>query len=351
MGELDAAGTTDRAALLCGLDRADQAVSLLHRALAGEPGHAALWRHLAYAHIKLRQPDQALAAAQQAVALEPEEEWGHRLASVAYGQLKRHPEAVAAAREATRLAPTNWRTQIRLAETLRAVREHDEAATALARARELAPHEPEVALVAGVLWLARRDVDGAEAEFRRALQLDPTSGEAIHNLALIDRIRGRFGLAAAKFGAAVAANPRLHSAAAAAREALRTLVLRILLFTTVCPALLTLLGTVGRNPPTARYRVLEPLLVLAPLLVPAVAWYAFRQLPRHLRPHARALAARSPLIIAAAAVSVLAELTLIVWAFAVWVAPPGAVFWVLGPCAVLGAVLLTVQARCASTSG
>src|SRR5262249_17749512 len=220
--EPDPAAVTRRVDLLCTLDRAAEALPLLHRALAAHPEHADLWRHLAYGQTRLDQPAAPLRATDRARELEPEEEWAHRLASLALERLGRPAEAVAAAREATRLDPDNWRAHVRLALALHSSpASHRAAWQAAMDAVALAPHEPEVHNTVGALAFAVDDVGQAEAAFRHALELDPDNATAIHNLALVDRARGRLGQAAARFGDAAASDPRgMHDSALAADDSL-----------------------------------------------------------------------------------------------------------------------------------
>jgi Flp pilus assembly protein TadD len=327
-----------RAEVLCQLDRAADALPLLQQALAGHPEHADLWRHLAYVHAQLAHPAQALWASNRALELEPEEEWGHRLASLALDRLGRHAEAVAAARQATRLDPDNWRTHVRLALALLEVGTAHRAAWQCAvHAAGLAPHEPEVHNTVGALALAVEDLGSAEAAFRRVLELDPDNAKALHNLALVDRARGRLGQAAARFGDAVASDPRMHDSALAVDDSLLELLRRLLWFTAVIALLLLGLGLAGREPLGFGLALSAPLLAV-------VARSGYGQVPDHLRPHLRRVARRHRLVAVAAALWLVAVATTAVWAVAVWFVPDRwAAFRLLLPCLALAVALMSVE--------
>ncbi len=337
-GDLDPDAVTRRAELLCQIDRAAEALPLLHRALAGNPEHADLWRHLAYVQAQLDQPAEALRASSRALQIEPDEEWAHRLASLALDKLGRHTEAVAAARQAARLDPDNWRTHVRLALALlgsgTALREAWQVAT---HAVELAPHEPEVHNTVGAMAMAVDDLGQAEAAFRHVLELDPDNAKAIHNLALVDRARGRLGQAAARFGDAVASDPRMHDSALAVDDSLLELLRRILWFTATVAGLLVLLGLAGRGVLGVGFALTAPLLA-------AVAWSAYAQVPAYLRPHVRRVARRHPLVVVAGGLWLVGVAVTAVWAVAVWIVPsPWAAFWVLVPCLGLALPLMAVE--------
>jgi Flp pilus assembly protein TadD len=339
-GDLDPDAVARRAEMLCQLDRAADALPLLQRALAGDPEHAELWRHLAYVQAQLNRPDEALLASSRALEIEPEEEWAHRLASLALDRLGRHADAVDAARQATRLDPDNWRAHVRLAlALLGSGTAHRQAWQAATHAAELAPHEPEVHNTVGAMALAVDDFGQAEAAFRHVLQLDPDNAKAIHNLALVDRARGRLGQAAARFGDAVASDPRMHDSALAVDDSLLELLRRMLWFTAAVAALLAMLGLAGRGPLGVGF-------VLAAPLLGVVAWSAYHQVPAYLRPHVRRVARRHPLAAVAAILWLVSVAVTAVWAAAVWLVPgPRAAFWVLAPCLGLALPLMALDSH------
>lgn len=210
-----ASGIVQRARLLIDLHRADEAVELLHRALAAAPDSQPAWCELARAEVSRGNRAAALGAADRALGLDPDHEWPHRIASIVLSQLGRHDDAVRAARTAVRAAPDTWQCHVRLAETL--VRHPqaagtrppmtDEAWAAACRSVELAPLEPDTHCTVGHLMLRRGQPDRAEAAFREALRLEPGNARALNALGLTNMRRGRLVTAAADFGAAVAADP------------------------------------------------------------------------------------------------------------------------------------------------
>jgi Flp pilus assembly protein TadD len=339
-GAMDPAAVTQRVEVLCSLDRAGEAVPLLHQALAANPENADLWRHLAYVQAQLDHPTEALRATGRALEIEPEEEWAHRLASLALDKLGRHADAIAAAREATRLDPDNWRAHVRLAlALLGAGHRHREAWAVATHAVELAPNEPEVHNTVGAMALAVDDFGQAEAAFRHVLELDPDNAKAIHNLALVERARGRLGQAAARFGDAVASDPRMHDSALAVDDSLLELMRRILWFTATISVILLLPGLVGRGAQSVGFVLLAPLLCVA-------AWSAYNQVPPYLRPHLRRLARRHKLIVVAAVLWAVAVAAVVVWAVAIWfVSNPWAVYWVLVPCLGIALPLTALEAH------
>jgi tetratricopeptide (TPR) repeat protein len=323
---MDPAAVTRRVEVLCQLDRAEEAVPLLELALAENPDSADLWRHLAYVQAQLDQPSAALEATGRSLEIEPDEEWAHRLASLALDKLGRHADAIAAAQQATRLDPDNWRAHVRLALALLAAGgRHREAWAVATHAAELAPHEPEVHNTVGAMALAVDDYTQAENAFRHVLELDPDNAKAIHNLALVERARGRLGQAAARFGDAVASDPRMHDSAMAVDDSLLELLRRTVWFTATLTGVLVVLGLVGRGVQSVAYGVFA-------LLLGVTAWSAYSQVPPYLRPHLRRLARRYPMVVVSACLWLVAVAAVAVWAVAVWFAgSPWSIYWVLIP--------------------
>lgn len=203
-----------RAALLVDVNRAAEAVALLHRAVGLEPDDQRAWCELGRAELSCGHPSEALAAANRALGADPAQEWPHRLASIALNLLGQHEGAVRAARQAVRLAPFAWQTHVQLADSLadypapRRVRGQlrAEAWAAANRAVELAPLEPDPHCTIGHL-LASQAAPQAERAFREALRLDPGNARALNGLGLVGMRNGRLVAAAADFGAAAAADP------------------------------------------------------------------------------------------------------------------------------------------------
>lgn len=204
-----------RAAVLTDVNRAADAIVLLHRAVGLVPGDQRAWCELGRAELSCNQPHNALTAANRALAVDPAQEWPHRLASIALGLLGQHDGAVRAAREAVRLAPDAWQTHVQLADALAEApaprwargQLRAEAWAAANRAVELAPLEPDPHCTVGHLLVASQAAPQARRAFREALRLDPGNARALNGLGLVGMRTGRLVAAAADFGAAAAADP------------------------------------------------------------------------------------------------------------------------------------------------
>src|ERR1041385_1202582 len=84
----------DRAEAYRDLGRSEQALPLLHQALALSPQDGSLLCQLAATYIHLKDWNRALEYANQAVMTDPSEEWGHRLCSIALRYLGLYDEAL-----------------------------------------------------------------------------------------------------------------------------------------------------------------------------------------------------------------------------------------------------------------
>jgi tetratricopeptide (TPR) repeat protein len=220
-------GAVDRARLLIGIGRHEEAVQRLAGHLASEPGDAEALRLLAQAELGRGDPQAALRAAGAAAAADPDSEWAHRLVSVACRRLGRPAEAEAPARTAVRLAPHSWSAHTTLAHALLARRERGlraEANRQAARAVELAPTQPEAYLVLGLTEGALRHRAKERAAYRRALELDPNNSDALNNLGATDLNRSRLGKAANALTAALHSDPQAEMP----RRNLDVLALRLL---------------------------------------------------------------------------------------------------------------------------
>lgn len=210
-----AAALVQRAAMLIDVNRAADAVALLHRAVGQAPDDQKAWCELGRAELSCNRPQNALVAANRALAVDPAEEWPHRLASIALNLLGQHDGAVRAAREAVRLAPHAWQTHVQLADCLADApappwtrgQLRAEAWAAATRAIELAPLEPDPHCTIGHLLVLSQAAPQAERAFREALRLDPGNSRALNGLGLVGMRTGRLVSAAADFGAAAAADP------------------------------------------------------------------------------------------------------------------------------------------------
>jgi tetratricopeptide (TPR) repeat protein len=217
-----------RAEALVELGRPDQAVAVLHEALAVHPGRADLWGQLAMALLAAERPAEAYQAATTRIQLAPADEWGFRLASLALSALDRGAEAIKAAAESVRLAPLEWRAHARLAHALADEGRLDEAQPAAYRAVELAPNEPEAHMAVGAVAIGLKSWLVAERAYRQVLGLEPGNAAARNNLALVELHHGGVTGAAAGFADAVATDPRVDVARRNLEVTLRVFASRLL---------------------------------------------------------------------------------------------------------------------------
>ena len=98
------------------MGRYQEAVPLLHQALAIDAENSDILCMLAYVYVSLEEYRPALEWASRAVAVDPGEEWGHRLRSVIFMRTKRLKQALEAALTASGISPDGLFTLSNLAE-------------------------------------------------------------------------------------------------------------------------------------------------------------------------------------------------------------------------------------------
>jgi tetratricopeptide (TPR) repeat protein len=283
-GQPDPAVVFQRADVLVELHRPEEAVTLLHAALAGHPGRADLWGQLAMALLAAGRTSEAYAAAQRRLELAPQNEWGYRLASLSLTGLGRRQEASQAARTSVGLAPHEWRAYARLARALADEGRLREAWDAGVRAVELAPEEPEAHMAIGAVAMALRGWQMAEQAYRHVLALEPTNAAARNNLALVTLHRGEVTGAASGFADAVATDPRVDVARRNLEVAVRVAIARLLRWQLLA-TIVGYLGLASAGPAPAAAAVTAGALVgLA--MVTRLRW---RALPATVRDFARSL--------------------------------------------------------------
>jgi len=186
---------------------ADQAESLLARAVAARPNAAPY--HLAHGQAlrRLDRPADALAAFTRAQTLDPALAEAHHQAGNALKSLGRYAEAVAALREAVRLGPGHAAAWLNLGVASLEGGDRDGAIAAFQRALALEPQRPEAHNVLGHALLSAGRSTEAEAAFAAALRLRPGYAAAHDNLGRLCRAAGRLPEAVAHFRAALAARP------------------------------------------------------------------------------------------------------------------------------------------------
>ncbi len=338
-----AAGMVERAGLLVDLHRADDAVELLHRAVAAEPDSQRAWCELARAELSRGRPGDAMKAVDQALRLDPEQEWPHRIASIALGRLGSPAGALEAARKAVTLAPYTWQGHVRLAEALA---EHpyavgprmstrDEAWMVACRAVQLAPLEPDPHCTVGHLLLRGHEPQRAEQAFREALRVEPGNARALNGLGLTNLKRGRLLTATSDFGAAVAADPHdgvaRRNISAAVWNATRYLIVGLIV------DLVIVLRTLG-TPALPIGRGVAMSAVLALLVLGTVTWM---RVPRRMRGYLQRLPRRDRWLGATLAAVVLTVVLLV----AATLVPPGVPAGVLGALALVTCFVTLVLRR------
>jgi tetratricopeptide (TPR) repeat protein len=201
-------GTLERADNLLDLERADEALTMIHAVLAENPENVSALCLAARAELALKRPGEAVRAASRAHGIDPHSDWPLRLIALAESRRGQHWAAEQAALQAVSLAPQVWQThQVYAAVT--ADNAPDKALYAVGHAVALAPQEPEPHVLRAGILLRRSDLPGAEAEYREALRLDPQNSAATNGLGLVS-LRGRKTLTAAgQFADALRQDPKL----------------------------------------------------------------------------------------------------------------------------------------------
>lgn len=275
-----------RAEMLVELNRPEEALELLARAIAQNPDDGHAWCVKSLAHIKQKDYAAALEAAGAAASRAPEDPWPHQLACVALLDVPgRAQDAIAAARESVRLAPDEWRCHYLLGLALVDHPRHmDEAMDASERALELAPHEPEVHNLAGDVAIANGCKDAAREHFQRALSIDPESfvaHEGLARLRLSSRglpLPSRFAEAAGGFATGLRVSPETYEARHNLDLSLRTAIAWVAYF-------LFLVGWLVARIAAAYDTVAARIIPVVTLALPGM--FAFRFV-RALRPDVRA---------------------------------------------------------------
>lgn len=278
--------TIDRAEMLVGLKRPEEALRLLAGVIAQDPESDYAWCVKSLAHIRLQDYAAALDAASTAAALSPEDEWPHQLACVALLNLPgRAQDAIAAARQSVRLGPEEWRSHYLLGFALMDHRRHrDEAVAVSEKVLELAPGEPDAHVLAGDIAILRRKKKKAREHFERALALDPESFEAHDGLARMRlNLRGlplpsRYAEAAGGYATGLRTDPDITEARHNLDLALRTGIAWAAYF-------LFLIGWFGARIAATVDSIAARVIPVATLLLPAIFLVRF---VRALRPEVRA---------------------------------------------------------------
>jgi tetratricopeptide (TPR) repeat protein len=192
--------------------RHQDAIALLHAALAQEPNDDGLLCQLAAAELGIRNHAAAQLAAERAIASQPESEWAHRLRSIALRERGQTHSALRSAEEAVRLAPLMREGHFVLGNAQLGCGFLRDARATATRLLEMAPAWPDSHDLAGRVELAFKRNGAAEACFREALRLEPTKWLSMNNLGVAVLRQGRKRDAMEIFHSAVRLDPRAELA-------------------------------------------------------------------------------------------------------------------------------------------
>ncbi|MGW0431942.1 tetratricopeptide repeat protein [Micromonospora sp. NPDC003197] len=219
-------GYVQRAMLLAGLGRYDEAATELGYAIALKPGDSYALTMLARVHLAAERPTEALAVVELAVAAAPEAVPPLVVRGLALADLRRFPEAAQTADQLLALGPADAYAQRSAAAILAESRNGQPALNAAWRAVELAPAEASAHLVLGLVAARLGLYDLAERGYREALRLDPALVEADQEVGVVRLEERRYSVALAQVTETIVPAPtRPGSAPRSIGEGLRNLVL------------------------------------------------------------------------------------------------------------------------------
>lgn len=158
------------------------AVDLLEKAVAAEPGFAPTQNDLGAMLLASGRSQQAIAVLERALQLQPGYADAHVNLGNAMHRLGMIGQAEEHYRTALNLNEGHARGWISLGNLLRTTRRSEEAVSCFQTAHKLAPNEPIVHNFLGAAYRDLRRMPEAVAEFERALQLNPELPEANANL-------------------------------------------------------------------------------------------------------------------------------------------------------------------------
>ncbi|MFF3864330.1 tetratricopeptide repeat protein [Micromonospora sp. NPDC001898] len=202
-----AEGYLQRAQLLAGLGRYDEAAGEVGLALALEPANAAALTTIGRVHLAAGRPAEARAAADAALAVAPDAVGPLVVRGLALADLGEYAESASTADRLLTVGPADAYAQRSAAAILSGSRGGQAALNAAWRGVELAPEEPQghlvLALVAGRLRL----YDLAERAYREALRLDPELAGAGDEPGIVRLERRRYAEALAELAESVPFTP------------------------------------------------------------------------------------------------------------------------------------------------
>lgn len=181
-----------RARVLLDMGRPRDALPLLARAAAAEPGSARLHCLLALAYHNAGEAEKCVQAAETAIRAAPDGEWGHRLRANGLTRLPgRSGEALEAAQEAVRCAPREPRALYTLALALLKAGQVENADTTARALRDVGPDTTWAHEAMGLVALRQGKLRNAEEHFRATLRVSPLSYSAHNNLGVTLGRQGR----------------------------------------------------------------------------------------------------------------------------------------------------------------
>jgi protein O-GlcNAc transferase len=154
-----------------------EAIALLKKVVAVEPGNANAWTNLGMALAQVQQAKDAVPALTKAVALAPKSATAHQDLAAAYVQLSQFDDAVRELRLALKLDAESPQLHYDLGLALKM---KDDAAGAIPEfeaAERLDPQQPESPYVLGVLYMQAGRYAEAAREMKRSLTLRPQNGD------------------------------------------------------------------------------------------------------------------------------------------------------------------------------
>lgn len=172
----------DRAEHLIEIERQDDAIPLLAKALGLDPDSAYANGLMAQALLGIERPEDALKYAEKTIELEPEDEWGHRIRSLVLTEMGHHREALKSAEESVRIAPYDPAALSTLANAWLSVRKPKKAKEVGEKLIEAAPYWEGSHFTMGNIQLQSGDNYQAERSFREALKINPEFANARNNL-------------------------------------------------------------------------------------------------------------------------------------------------------------------------
>jgi tetratricopeptide (TPR) repeat protein len=187
----------ERAVALIGVNRHQEAVALLHQALAREPDDSYTMSQLASAYDDLGDSGQAMHWVERAISTQPEYAWAHYLRAIFLAKAGKQREASRSISEAVRLAPDNLHYLAYHAIIQLQIRKPRDAAATAARMLNLAPNTATAHTTAARVKITLKLWKEAETHAQTAVSLEPNSAEALALLGttiMYQRKRQREGL-------------------------------------------------------------------------------------------------------------------------------------------------------------